>query len=76
MYITLWPCPMSGGALPRAKVRRVVCGARSFRYVYELMFEPSQLEESGPTTEQGCKDIYVRRLKRRGLDVILDYEGL
>jgi tRNA(adenine34) deaminase len=28
VYTTLWPCPMCENALLRAKIRRVVCGAR------------------------------------------------
>jgi tRNA(adenine34) deaminase len=75
VYTTLWPCPMCENALLRAKVPRVVCGARSFKYIYEVTFDPARLQKIGPTLEQECRDVYVRWIKRRGLDVILEHEG-
>lgn len=47
VYTTLWPCPMCENAMFRAKVREVVCGARSFRYIYEVAFDPSACRRSG-----------------------------
>ena len=76
VYTTLWPCPICENALLRAKIPRVVCGARSFRYIYEVTFDSSRLEKIGPIMEPECRDIYVRWLKGRGLDTILEYEGL
>ena len=63
-------------ALLRAKVPHVICGARSFKYIYEVTFDPSQLEKTGPILEDECRSLYVQWLKRRGLDMILEYEGL
>ncbi len=76
VYTTLWPCPMCENALLRAKVPRVICGARSFKYIYEVTFEPSQLQKIGPTMQEECRELYVQWLKQRGLEMILDYEGL
>lgn len=76
VYTTLWPCPMCENAMLRAKVRSVVCGARSFKYIYEVTFNPSNLPKIGPTMDQECREVYVRWIKRRGLNVILEYEGL
>ena len=76
VYTTLWPCPMCEKALLRANVRRVICGARSFRYIYEVTFDPSQLQKIGPIMDEECRDIYVRWLKQRRLDMIIEYEGL
>lgn len=75
VYTTLWPCPMCENSLLRAKIPRVICGARSFKYIYEVTFDRSRLEKIGPTMNQECRDVYVRWLKRRGLDMILEYEG-
>ncbi len=76
VYTTLWPCPMCENALLRAKIPRVICGAHSFKYIYEVTFDRSKLQMIGPTMDEECREIYVRWLKRRGLDVILEYEGL
>ncbi len=74
VYTTLWPCPMCENAMLRAKIRAVVCGARSFKYIYEVSFDPANLAKIGPLMEPECRDLYVRWIKRRGLDAILDYE--
>ncbi len=66
---------MCENGMLRAKIRRVVCGARSFKYIYEVTFNPANLVKTGPTMDEECRDIYVRWLQRRGLNVILDYEG-
>ncbi len=47
IYTTLWPCPMCTNALLRAKVPKVVCGAKSFNYIYEETFNPSRLVMEG-----------------------------
>src|SRR5262249_2663691 len=75
VYTTLWPCPMCENALLRADIPRVVCGARSFRYIYEVTFDPAQLEKCGPSMGVECREIYVRWLRRRGFDAILEYEA-
>ncbi len=76
VYTTLWPCPMCENAMIRAKVRGVVCGARSFKYIYEVAFNPSNLPKVGPIMDEQCRDIYVQWLRRKGLNMILEYEGL
>jgi hypothetical protein len=65
---------MCENALLRAKVPRIVCGARSFKYINKVTFDPSHLRKIGPTMQEECREIYVRWLKRRGLDIILKYE--
>jgi hypothetical protein len=60
----------------RAKIRGVVCGARSFKYIYEVTFNPSNLPKVGPLMDQECRDIFVRWIKERGLTFILEHEGL
>lgn len=76
VYTTLWPCPMCENAMLRAKVPTVVCGARSFRYIYDVTFNPKNLTRLGPTMDQECRDVYVRWVKQRGLQMILDHEDL
>jgi hypothetical protein len=49
-------------------------GKWSFRYIYEVAFDSSQLEKIGPIMEPECRDSYVRWLKGRGLDTILEYD--
>jgi tRNA(adenine34) deaminase len=75
VYTTLWPCPMCENALLRAKVPTVVCGARSFKYVYEDTFDPSRLSRRGPIMEEECRGIFIRWLKDTGREFILDAEG-
>ncbi len=76
VYTTLWPCPMCENAMLRAKVRGVVCGARSFRYIYDVTFNPSNLPKVGPIMDEDCREIFIRWIKRRGLTFILEHEGL
>ncbi len=76
VYTTLWPCPMCENAMLRAKVRAVVCGARSFKYIREVTFNPANLPKIGPTMDEECREVYIRWIKQRGLDMILEYEGL
>ncbi len=72
---TLWPCPMCENALLRAKVPEVVCGARSFKYIFEDTFNPSRLSKSGPIMDDECRGIFVRWIKETGRDFILEAEG-
>ncbi len=60
----------------RAKVPRVVCGARSFKYLLDVTFNPGNLPKTGPIMDAECRDIYIQWLKSKGLDDILRYEGL
>lgn len=76
VYTTLWPCPMCENAMLRAKVRGVVCGARSFKYIYEVTFNPANLPKIGPIMDQECRDLYVRWIRDSGKKMILEYEGL
>jgi tRNA(Arg) A34 adenosine deaminase TadA len=75
VYTTLWPCPMCQSAMLRAKVGRVVCGARSFKYIYDVTFNPTRLPKSGPIMEDACRDVFVRWVKSRSFDEILEYES-
>ena len=65
---------MCNNALLRAKVPKIVCGARSFTYIYENQFNPSRLSSRGPVMEKECRDIFVRWLKETGRDFILEAE--
>ncbi|MCL5958054.1 MAG: nucleoside deaminase, partial [Chloroflexi bacterium] len=76
VYTTLWLCPMCENALLRAKVPKVVCGARSFKYIYEDTFNPSRIARLGPIMEEECRGILIRWLKETGRDFILEFEGL
>jgi len=76
VYTTLWPCPMCENAMLRAKIAKVVCGARSFKYIYEVTFNPSNLAKVGPIMDEECRDIFIRWIETRGLTFILDHEGL
>lgn len=75
VYTTFWPCPMCENALLRAKVTSVVCGARSFKYIYEDTFNPSRLSKVGPIMEEECRGIFVRWVKETGRDFILEAEA-
>lgn len=74
IYTTLWPCPMCENALLRAKVPRVVCGARSFKFIYENTFSPSRMSKLGPIMEKECRGIFIRWLKETGRDFVLEAE--
>ena len=66
----------SENALLRAKVPKVVCGARSFKYIYEDTFNPSRLFKLGPIMEDECRGIFITWLKETGRDFILEFEDL
>lgn len=76
VYTTLWPCPMCENAMLRAKIRGVVCGGRSFKYIYEVTFNTSNLPKLGPIMDQECREIFIRWLKKTGRTFILEHEGL
>jgi tRNA(adenine34) deaminase len=76
VYTTLWPCPMCENAMLRAKIGSVVCGGRSFKYITEVTFNPSNLTKAGPIMEQECRDIFVRWIENTGRAFILEHEGL
>ncbi len=76
VYTTLWPCPMCENAMLRAKVRKVICGARSFKYIHDVTFNPSNLQKVGPIMDQECRDLFVRWIERTGRTFILEHEGL
>lgn len=75
IYTTLWPCPMCANTLLRAKVPKVICGAESFKYIYEDTFNPSRLEITGPIMNDECREIYVKRAKETGREFILGPTG-
>jgi tRNA(adenine34) deaminase len=72
VYTTLWPCPMCQGVLMRAKVKNIICGARSYKWIYEKDFDKSNLTKHGPIMEEECRDIYIQWLKGKGLTNILE----
>ncbi|HLF76522.1 MAG TPA: nucleoside deaminase [Dehalococcoidia bacterium] len=76
VYTTLWPCPMCENALLRAKVPEVVCGASSFKYIYENTFDSAKLSKVGPIMDEECRGIFVKWLRETGRDFILEAEGL
>lgn len=76
VYTTLWPCPMCENALLRAKVPIVVCGSRSFKYIYENTFNESNLSKVGPIMEEECKGIFVKWIEETGREFILEAEDL
>lgn len=76
VYTTLWPCPMCANTLLRAKVPRVVCGARSFRYIYEETFSPSRIAMEGPIMSDECRGIFIKWVRENGYDFILEGEDL
>ena len=55
VYTTLWPCPMCANALLRAKVPKVICGAKSFKYIYKETFSPSRIIMDGPIMADECR---------------------
>ena len=65
---------MCESAILRAKVPTVVCGARSFKHIYEVTFNPARLNKVGPILEPECRELYVRWIERRGFNEILEYE--
>lgn len=72
VYTTLWPCPMCQNVMLRAKIKKVVCGARSFKYIYEVSFDKSKLMRNGPIMEKECQNIYVQWLKDKKLNNIIE----
>ena len=76
VYTTLWPCPMCENALLRAKVKKIICGSRSFKYIYENTFNKSNLTKIGPIMEEECKEIFIRWIKETGREFILEADGL
>ena len=76
VYTTLWPCPMCENAMLRAKVRNVICGGRSFKYIYEVTFNASNLVKVGPIMDEECREIFIRWLRTTGRAFILEHEGL
>jgi len=74
IYTTLWPCPMCANALLRAKIPKVVCGAKSFEYIYDVTFNPSHLITEGPIMTDECREIFVRWAKETGREFILGSE--
>ncbi|MEK6958425.1 MAG: nucleoside deaminase [archaeon] len=71
IYTTLWPCPMCENAMLRAKILRVVAGARSYKYIYKNTFDSSNLEKSGPLMEKECRELYLKWAKETKREFIL-----
>jgi tRNA(adenine34) deaminase len=76
VYATLWPCPMCLNALLAAKIPKVLCGARSFMYIYKETFDPSRIATEGPIMTNECRSIFIKWLKDTGRNFILDYENI
>jgi tRNA(Arg) A34 adenosine deaminase TadA len=67
---------MCANALLRAKVPKVVCGAKSFEYIYDDTFNPSRLVKVGPILADECRNIFIRWAKETGREFILGDEDL
>jgi hypothetical protein len=67
---------MSENALIQAKVGNVVCGARSFKYIYENTFNKLKLSKFGPIMEEECRGLFIKWLREIGRHDILEVEGL
>lgn len=76
VYTTLWPCPMCTNALLQAKISKVVCGAKSFKYVYEETFNPSRIIIEGPIMSEECRGIFIKWVRETGREFILDGEDI
>ncbi len=76
IYTTLWPCPMCETAMIQAKIPKVICGARSFKYIYEKTFNKSRLTQLGLIMEKECRGIFINWCKKIGRYDILEAEGL
>ena len=74
MYTTLWPCPMCQGAMLQAQIPRVVAGAQGLRWVFEVRFNPANLNMEGPIMEQECRKLFTDWAKRNGRLEILERE--
>lgn len=74
MYTTLWPCPMCEAAMLQACVPRVVCGARSFRWVTQVRFRASNLTRVGPVMDAECRDPFIQWLQETGRHDVLRHE--
>lgn len=74
MYTTLWPCPMCQGAMLQAQIPRVVSGAQALRWVFEVRFNPANLELVGPIMEHECRKLFTDWAKRCGRLEILERE--
>ncbi len=72
LYTTLWPCPMCENALLRARVSRIVAGARGFRFIYENTFDSSKLVRAGPVMEEECRGLFIRWLQETGREFTLE----
>ena len=71
VFTTLWPCPMCANVLLRAKVPTVICGAKSFDYIYKETFDPSHLNAVGPIMNDECQNIFIEWAKKTGREFIL-----
>jgi len=72
IYTTLWPCPMCANAMLRAKIPKVICGAKSFKFIYEDTFNPSHVITEGPIMNDECRDIFVKWAKKTNREFILE----
>jgi len=72
VYTTLWPCPMCANSLIRAKIPKVICGAKSFDYIYKKTFDPANLVFEGPIMEKNCRNIFITWLKDTGREFVLE----
>lgn len=76
MYTTLWPCPMCQGAMLQAQVGRVVSGAKTYKWIMDVRFNPDNLNKEGPVRERQCRNLFEDWARRVGRMEILEKEGL
>ena len=74
IYTTLWPCPMCANSMIRAKIKKVVSGAKSFNYIMKETFNPDNLIYHGPILENDCRDVFIKWIKDTGREFILKEE--
>ncbi|MDG2174679.1 MAG: nucleoside deaminase [Gammaproteobacteria bacterium] len=75
LYTTLFPCPMCEAAIIEAKIKNVIFGADSYKWIREVKFSTEHINYSGPVLDSECRGIFENELIKRGKNHIIDYEG-
>ena len=74
LYTTLYPCPMCEGAIIEVGIKKVIYGGELFKWIKDIKYSSRDLEIIGPILNKECREIFVKRLKEKGKDEILNYE--
>lgn len=75
LYTTLYPCPMCESTIIEVGIKCVVFGGNTFKWVRDIKYSNKELELRGPIMNDECRGIFAKRLKEKGRDDILNYEG-